>query len=246
LAVAVDSDFDQRNFYLKQYFLWQASYHWHSAAFHILSMLILLLHPTKHAPHRFLTLQKGTTLYLRRLLQHALAVALIGIAYIFSSLRRLGAIGLFAFDVSSCCLHLLQLCINAPSTAEKDSRRRRTSTIARLVFWLLVVPSFVLARFVIWPAIWYSATFESSDWLRQLEKTLWPGSAALIRYAIHGLMAALQVLSVIYFHRLFHHDHLRRVLNLGGRTTGHTTAGTGTAPEGTTAAAATPRRLFTT
>lgn len=210
LAMAMDSDFDQRNIYLKQYFLWQASYHWHSAAFHILSMLILTLHPTKHAPQRFLSLQKGTTIYIRRLFQHSLAVALIGIAYVFSSLRRLGAIGLFAFDVSSCCLHFLQLCMNAP----EGSRLSQSTTIA-VVFWVFVVPTFILARFAVWPAIWYSAAYESSAWLLQLEKTLWPGSAAMIRYAIHFLMAALEILSVVYFQRLFNHAHVKRMLSLG-------------------------------
>lgn len=207
LTVGMDSDFDQRNAVLKRYFLWQASYHWHSGAFHILSLLTLLLHPTKHAPRRFLSFRRGSSAYVRSLSQHVLAVALIAVAYIFSSLRRLGAIGLFAFDVSSWFLHFLQVCINAP----EDSRWRRNAVISR-IYWGLVIPSFVVTRFAIWPAIWYSASFESTKWLTQLEKTLWPGSAALLRNVFNLLMVILHAMSVIYFRRLLNHPHLQRIL----------------------------------
>lgn len=207
LTVGMDSDFDQRNAVLKRYFLLQASYHWHSGAFHVLSLLTLILHPTKHAPRRFVSFRKGSDAYVRSLAQHILSVGLIAVAYIFSSLRRLGAIGLFAFDVSSWFLHLLQVCINAP----EDSRWRRHEYISR-IYWGLVIPSFVVTRFGIWPAIWYSATFESSQWLTQLEKTLWLGSAALLRNVFHLLMVILHALSVIYFRRLLNHSHLKRIL----------------------------------
>jgi hypothetical protein len=40
--------------------------------------------------------------------------SLIATVYVFSSLRRLAAIGMFAFDVSSWFLHPLQICMNAP------------------------------------------------------------------------------------------------------------------------------------
>lgn len=211
LTVGMDSDFDQRNAVLKRYFLWQASYHWHSGAFHILSLLILLLHPTKHAPKRLKSFRRGSKAYVRSLFQHVLAVALIAAAYIFSSLRRLGAIGLFAFDVSSWFLHLLQVCINAP----EDSRWRRNFMIA-VVYWGLVIPSFVVTRFSMWPAIWYSATFESKVWLLQLERTLWPGSAALFRNIFHVLMVIVHTMSFIYFRRLFNHPHLKRILRKEG------------------------------
>ena len=207
MSVGMDSDFDQRNAVLKRYFLWQASYHWHSGAFHILSLLILLLHPTKHAPRRFLSFQNSSTAYVKSLTQHMSSVALIAVAYVFSSLRRLVAIGMFAFDVSSWFLHLLQVCINAP----EDSRLKRREIVSS-VYWVLVIPSFVVARFMIWPAIWYSAAFESTFWLTQLEKTLWPGSAALLRNTIHFFMAIVLAMSVIYFRRLLTHQQLQRFL----------------------------------
>jgi hypothetical protein len=193
---------------LKRFFLWQASYHWHSAAFHILSLLILLLHPTKHAPRRFLSFQTSSTAYVRSLTQHVASVALIAVAYNFSSLRRLVAIGMFAFDVSSWFLHLLQVCINAP----ENSRWRRRKIVSR-VYWYLVIPSFVVARFMIWPAIWYSAAFESSFWLKQLEKTLWPGSAALLRNIIHFFMGILLSFSAVYFRRLLTHPQIQVLLH---------------------------------
>lgn len=206
----MDSDFDQRNVVLKRYFLWQASYHGHSGTFHVLSLLILMLHPTKHAPCRLRSFRQGSTAYVRSLSQHLLAVALIAVAYIFSSLRRLGAMALFAFDVSSWFLHLLQVCINAP---EDSHFWRRYHNVVAPIYWCLVIPSFVATRFLVWPAIWYSATFESQVWLKQLEKTLWPGSAALFRNVLHGLMAILLASTVMYFRRLLNHPHIQKSLH---------------------------------
>lgn len=80
LANVVDADFDDRNRVLKSYFLWQASYHWHSGAFHLLSML-------------WVGPPLEQTAYYRRLFQHLVSLAMIVVAYVFSSLRRLLAIG---------------------------------------------------------------------------------------------------------------------------------------------------------
>jgi len=68
---------------------------------------------------------------------------------------------------------------------------------------------------MIWPAIWYSAAFESSFWLTQLENTLWPGSAALLRNIIHFFMATLLSSSVVYFRRLLAHPQLQAFLGKG-------------------------------
>jgi hypothetical protein len=168
LTVGMDSDFDQRNTVLKQYFLGQASYHWHSGAFHVLSMFLLLLHPAKQQKDQkqnstpvatqlqsqqarlFGSVRSTTTAYIRSLFQHALALVLIASAYMFSSMRRLCVIGMFAFDYSSWSLHLLQICINVP---EESAMQR--SNVFLGVYWLAVVPSFVLTRFLVWPALWY-------------------------------------------------------------------------------------------
>jgi hypothetical protein len=127
----MDSDFDHYNVVLKRYFLWQASYHIHSSTFHFLLSLLFLFNPLSLQSQNPLTslssradspsakrlhsLRKGSNAYVRSFVQHILSVLLITIAYTFSSLRRLGAIGLFACDVSSWSLHVLQICINAPS-----------------------------------------------------------------------------------------------------------------------------------
>ena len=203
LAVwGVDSDFDHHNVALKHYFLWQASYHYHSAVFYGVSRISVWWSATPQ-PAQY----EPAGASIRRLLQHAVAIVLIGIAYLFSSLRRLCAVGLFCFDVSSFFLHCLQVCVNAPEGSPWRQRQRVAA-----ILWLLVIPSFVVTRFCIWPLLWYSATFESATWLRQLETTLWVGSATVVRTAVHGLMAGIEVLSVVYFRRLSQHPHLQRVL----------------------------------
>jgi hypothetical protein len=207
LTLGMDSDFDQRNAALRQYFLWQASYHWHSGAFHLMSMMILLLHPKHYEQRRFLSLKTTTSAYVRSLVQHVLSLALIATVYVFSSLRRLAAIGMFAFDVSSWFLHLLQSCINAPD----GSRWKKPTTVARIRSWL-VIPSFVVARFMIWPAVWYSLQVESKQWLVQLENMLMPGSALAMRCIFHFWMILLMGSTVVYFRRLLDHPHLQRIL----------------------------------
>ena len=206
LTLGMDSDFDQCNSTLKRYFLWQASYHWHSGAFHVWSIAMLLKNPNG-APRRFLTMQSSSANYLRSMMQHVLLLAAIGAAYIFSSLRRLGAIGMFAFDVSSCFLHLLQICTNAP----EHSWWRQPKVVGRVYYWL-VLPSYIATRLVIWPLLWYSATFESDKWLRQFEHQLVPGSARILKGVMHALMTILMSMTVIHFKRLCKHNQVQRAL----------------------------------
>jgi hypothetical protein len=204
----LDADFDRHNHVLKRYFIWQASYHWHSGAFHILSMVLLLLHPSEgtQKPHeRVWALRTNTSVYYRSLAQHVLGLGAIATAYVFSSLRRLTAIGLFAFDVSSWFLHLLQLCINAPP----DSRLARIPAFT--LHRYAVVPVFVMARLGIWPALAYSAMFDSGRWLDQLERTLWPGSAQQLRALLCLEFVLLLSSTAVYGKRLWLHDHVRRV-----------------------------------
>ena len=250
----MDSDFDQRNAVLKRYFLWQASYHWHSGAFHILSMFLLLMHPpaasatdgsdesgeeptpaeatastaTQSQQHwRFWALKSNTFAYIRSLFQHFCALGLIATAYVFSSLRRLTAIGMFAFDVSSWFLHLLQVCINAPDSdvdTDDDSflfscyKRamrilRRPRTIA-CIHRYLVLPIFCYARLFIWPALWYSCMTESSYWLQQLERTLWTGSAQQLRWMFTVWLVLLLGMTAVYLRRLIYHPHVKRILRV--------------------------------
>ncbi|NJR72091.1 MAG: prepilin-type N-terminal cleavage/methylation domain-containing protein, partial [Gammaproteobacteria bacterium] len=52
-------------------------------------------------------------------------------------------IGMFSFDVSNWFLHLLQICMNAPI----DSKLKHSRVIF-WIYWVGVIPSFVLTRFV--------------------------------------------------------------------------------------------------
>ncbi|GAX16553.1 hypothetical protein FisN_7Lh279 [Fistulifera solaris] len=212
IVSGMDADFDQRNTLLKQYFLWQASYHWHSGAFHVLSLLALLISPANKNAFRerhqfFDDLRSNTKAYARSLAIHILTLIIIALAYVFSSLRRLAAIGMFAFDVSSWFLHLLQVCINAPP----NSLLQRYLPSTRFIHAYVVVPVFFAARLGIWPALAYSVLGpESKHWLQQLEKTLWPGSAFLLKTLLsiwHGLVF---LMSVIYARRLIHLSHVKR------------------------------------
>lgn len=135
-GVCVESDsvdFDQHNAVLRKYFLVQASYHFHSWTTHWVSLFVLWW-----CGQSIVSIRKSMVSYWRALLQHLLALAMIGACYFFSSLRRLGAIGIFALDVSSLFVHLLQLCINAPT----DSWLHDPQVIA----WIhrgLVIPIFL-------------------------------------------------------------------------------------------------------
>lgn len=133
VALETTADFDNANAVLRKYFLVQASYHLHSWATHWMSLIALWWYGTS-----FVSIRKSMISYWRALLQHLMALTLIGGCYFFSSLRRLGVIGIFALDVSSLFVHLLQLCINAPP----DSLWHQPLLIA----WIhrgLVIPIFL-------------------------------------------------------------------------------------------------------
>jgi hypothetical protein len=194
LSVGMDSDFDHRNAVLKQYFLGQASFHWYSATLHLLGMLLSQWQrcvAPKNTEPRNETVASVPMAHGRDLVQHVLVLVIFAVAFIFSSLRRLVAIGVFAFDASKLCLHFYGTL----------SSNRATMGMAREMYWCLVLPSFVVARFAIWPALWYSATFESSDWLTQLDQTLWPGAADTFRVSCHVGMFLLLLVSLLDLRR---------------------------------------------
>jgi hypothetical protein len=222
-AAVMDSDFDQRNTVLRRYFLVQASYHFHSGAFHVLAALLLWFVSSSSKnkektrpkflgfiPAGMLTIQNVQSLF-----QHCFAVGLIAGTYLFSSLRRLGAIGMFAFDLSSLFLHLLQLCINAPLRSHRVS-----PSWTRILYRGLVVPAFCYSRFYVFPfVIAYSALEESQDWLRQLENMLVPGSAKIIHGVFVVSFCLLMVMNFVYVRRLIYHPHVGEALNRSKRDT---------------------------
>ena len=209
-AAVMDSDFDQHNTVLRRYFLLQASYHFHSGAFHILAALLLWFVSSSSKNNETFFLRYGiwTIQNAQSLFQHCFAVGLIAGTYLFSSMRRLGAIGMFTFDMSSWFLHLLQLCINSPYGS-----RRINPTWVRFLHRGLVIPSFCFSRFYVFPfVIGYSALEESQDWLRQLENMLFPGFAKYI----HGMFVVsyilLIIMNIVYFRRLIKHPQVRDAL----------------------------------
>lgn len=194
----MEEDFDELNALLKFYYLLQASYHLHSGAFHVLTMIILWA--------RKESATKPFTSYWRSLFQHSIALLLIGGSHLFASTRRLGAIGSFALDASSFLLHALQVCINAPQTIP--------TPYIKAVHRGLVIPIFMYCRFYVWPfVVWRSAWLESKDWLTQMESTLFPGIYDAMIYLFTGLTVILLGLNLVLFKRLVNHPHLQRVYN---------------------------------
>jgi len=144
-GAALDNDFDHQNAALRLFFLGQASYQIHSLFFHFLSMMLLLLYGGNEG---FLSARQSLRSYLRPLLEHSIYCILTVTTYIFSGLRRLGAILIFALEMSSTMLQILQICINAPA----KSRLRNPRTIT----WLhrfIVVPIFIYSRFFVLPFV---------------------------------------------------------------------------------------------
>jgi len=210
---------------LRRYYLLQASYHFHSAAFHVLTSLLLWF-VSKSSKNKddassptflgFIPTGMLTINNVQSFFQHCFSIATIIVTYCFSSTRRLGAIAMFTFDASSLFLHLLQLGINAPKQQIESSSRRiipTSPTSVRVLHRLIVVPAFCYARFYVFPfVVAYSALEESQDWLRQLENMLIPGTA----HYIHGFFVVAFLLfllmNFIYFWRLLHHPHVMEAL----------------------------------
>jgi len=202
---SLDSDFDHNNAALRIFFLAQGAYQLHSLWFHVLSMALLMLY--EEGNERMISMKTSMKSYLRPLAEHLISLTLIFLCYIFSGLRRLGAVGIFTLESSSISLQLLQVCINAP----ESSPLRRPKLIKRLHRYL-VVPSFLYCRFFVFPFIvWYSAAFESQDWLEQIEKAFVPGSAFVL-YVIFNLMISFIFgLNLVFFRRLLFHPHLQDI-----------------------------------
>ncbi len=214
-AAVMDSDFDHHNTVLRRYYLVQLSYHFHSGAFHILAALLLwFVSSSKTARSQSKDtgrLPQGMwTIYnLQSLFQHCFAVGMMTFSYLFSSLRRLGAIAMFSFDLSSWFLHLLQMSINEPS-----EKRRMSPFWIKVLHRAFVIPVFCYSRFYIFPfVIGYSALEESQSWLRQLENMLVPGTAKYIHGIFVVSFCLLMVMNVVYARRLFYHSHVKETVN---------------------------------
>mmetsp|Transcript_81641 Transcript_81641/g.236672 ORF Transcript_81641/g.236672 Transcript_81641/m.236672 type:complete len:607 (+) Transcript_81641:115-1935(+) len=211
-ATVMDSDFDHHNTVLRRYYLLQLSYHFHSGAFHVLAALLLWFVSSSKTngrvqPKLFGIFPSGmwSMHNMQSLFQHCFAVGMMTFTYLFSSLRRLGAIAMFSFDFSSWFLHLLQMSINVPW-----NERRISPSWIKILHRLLVIPAFCYSRFYLFPfVIGYSALEESQDWLRQLENMLYPGIARDVHNVFVVCFCLLIALNVVYARRLFYHSHVR-------------------------------------
>lgn len=203
----LDSDFDHQNSSLRYFFLGQASYQMHSLCFHGLSMVLLALYGGKEGI--FLSVRSSVKSYFRPLMEHFLSITLVVSSFIFSGSRRLGAIAIFALEMSSLFLQLLQICINAP----EGSRLRRPQTI-KIVHRFMTIPVFIYFRLFVVPFIvLYSAAFESRGWIRQIERAMAPGCGTLIYYFFNGLLLVVVCLNLVSLRRLLFHPHVRQILS---------------------------------
>lgn len=208
-GASLDSDFDHQNTALRYFFLGQASYQIHSLSFHFLSMMLLLVCSSGRngdgGCRTFLSARTSLKSYVRPIMEHSFYFVLTVMTYMFSGLRRLGAICIFVLEFSSMVLQLLQICINAP----EQSRLKDVKLIRCIVHRFMAVPIFIYCRFFVLPFIvQYSALFESAMWLKQIEHALTPGVAMVIYMFFNGMLLLAFGLNLVYLRRLLFHPSL--------------------------------------
>jgi len=203
-GASLDSDFDHNNSALRFFFLGQASYQIHSICFHFLSMALLLIYGGKDG---YLSVRQSLKSYSRPMMEHSIYFALTVATYIFSGLRRLGAISIFALEMSSMTLQFLQICINAPATSVL-----RNARLVKFVHRYVVIPVFIYCRFFILPFIvQYSAAFESAMWLQHIEHAFAPGVGMVLYLFFNGLLLAAFGLNIMYLRRLLFHPFVKQL-----------------------------------
>lgn len=209
----LDADYDNRKGALKYFFLAQAAYQLHSLCFHFVSMLLLLhirfqqRRQQQLMQSRPISMKTSMQSYFRPMIEHVIVLILLTGAYLFSGLRRLGAVMIFTLELSSAFLQLLQVCIYAP-----ESSWLRKPEVVGFVHRCLTVPMFLYCRFFVLPfVIWYSAAFESFEWLEQIEKVFSPGWSERIYVVFNGLLFLIFTLNLVLFRRLLFHPHLQKI-----------------------------------
>ena len=224
---SMDVDFDNQNSALRYFFLGQASYQLQSLCFHILSMILLLFYggmkdsnnkasrsnEERSKKKEFIISARSTfKSYVRPCVEHSVYFILTISTFFFSALRRLGCICIFALEVSSLSVQLLQICINAP-----ESSRLRNPHVIKFVHRYLAIPIFVYARFFILPfVVQYSSAFESFNWLRQIDHAFMPGCGRIIYGFFNGTLLFAFGLNFIYLRRLIFHPHVKDISSKTG------------------------------
>lgn len=146
--------------------------------------------------------------YFRPMMEHFIVLALLIGAYLFSGLRRLGAVAIFTLEVSSVFLQLLQVCIYAP-----EHSWWRKPEVVLFVHRVLTIPTFVYCRLIVLPLVlWRSALFESQEWLEQIEKVFSPGWGERLYTVFNGLLCLIFALNLVLFRRLLFHPHMKQIV----------------------------------
>mmetsp|Transcript_14000 Transcript_14000/g.33608 ORF Transcript_14000/g.33608 Transcript_14000/m.33608 type:complete len:752 (-) Transcript_14000:84-2339(-) len=213
VGLAMDADFDLYNTALRRYYLIQASYHVHSAAFHIFTSMLLWF--VSKSSRRSSQYGKGEGSVFRfynihTFFRHCFSIGLILVTYLFSSTRRLGAIAMFALDLSNIPLHVLQIRINAPTQSRIPIRFLHALVLLSFCFLRIYVCIFVIA---------FSALEESqsSGWLEQLSSMQSGVANAMKGVFVIGFIFYL-VLTAVYFIRLVTHSHVQEKVLAQDRT----------------------------
>ena len=156
---------------------------------------------------RLVSLKSSTQSYFRPMMEHIIVLALLIGAYLFSGLRRLGAVAIFNMELSSSTLQLLQVCIYAP---EKSILRK--PKVVLFVHRVLTIPTFIYCRLFVMPfVLWRSALFESQIWLEQIEKVFSQEWSRRLYALFNGSLCLIFVLNLVLFRRLLFHPHLKQI-----------------------------------
>jgi len=161
---------------------------------------------------RLISMKTSMQSYVRPMTEHVIVLALLVGAYLFSGLRRLGAVGIFTLELSSVFLQLLQVCIYAP-----ESSWWRKPEVVLFVHRMLTVPTFVYCRLIVLPfVLWRSALFESQEWLEQIAKVFSPTWSESIYRMFNVSLCLIFALNLVLFRRLLFHPHLKQIVKQKG------------------------------
>jgi len=162
---------------------------------------------------RLISMKTSMQSYFRPMMEHVIVLALLIGAYLFSGLRRLGAVGIFTLELSSVFLQLLQVSIYAP-----ENSWWRKPEVVLFVHRMLTVPTFVYCRLIVLPFVLLrSALFESQEWLEQIAKVFSPGWAEKLYTMFNGSLCLIFALNLVLFRRLLFHPHLKQIVKQKGQ-----------------------------
>lgn len=215
-VVSIDSGRLHFDHHLRYFFLVQIAYQLHSLWFHVLTLSLqaYFLSNTNsngndNSSSKRATMKLSMVTYWKPLLGHLVHSLLLWGSFVFSGLRRLGAIGIFALDFSSAMLQLLQLCIHAPSTSWW-----RKPHVIRTVHSTIVIPSFIYGRIgIVGLLVGHSAALESFDWIHQLDQALGGSSGIMMIFYIffNSLLFLATIMNILYLRRLLYHPQVKKL-----------------------------------